>query len=174
VAANDLPAGLDRRTNVERVDPGLWVRRALLTLLLLFVVAALLNVFGQVSATKRAAGPEAEVKVRVPDRLRGGDVFQARFDVTARADLKQPKLVLGRGWFDGFTLNSTTPQPSNESTRNGDVVFSFDQLKAGETLSVWLEFQVNPTNAGRREQDVELDDLSRPIARIHHVMRVFP
>ena len=31
-------------------------------------------------------------------------------------------------------------------------------MAAGDSLRVWIYFQVNPTNLGTRSQDVELDD----------------
>ena len=37
-----------------------------------------------------------------------------------------------------------------------------------------MEFQVNPTNVGRRSQNVELRDGDTHISTIHRTMTVFP
>jgi hypothetical protein len=53
-------------------------------------------------------------------------------------------------------------------------VLSYDGLDAGERLVVWLQFQVNPTDAGRRSYDVELDDGDTPITRVDRAITVLP
>jgi hypothetical protein len=54
------------------------------------------------------------------------------------------------------------------------VVLSYNKLAAGKTLIVWLYFQVNPTNVGKRREDVELDDGSTMITRVHRSLTIFP
>jgi hypothetical protein len=174
MADGELPGSLDRGRCLEIGARGLWGRRAFLAVVLVFIALGLANVFGQRSTTQEALAGQAQLRLRAPTRLRGGLLWQARFDITARTALKQPKLVLDRGWFDGMTLNTSVPQAQSESIRDGRVVLSYDQLAAGERLTVWLEFQVNPTNVGRQSQDVELDDLSRPVARLRRTVTVFP
>jgi hypothetical protein len=73
-----------------------------------------------------------------------------------------------------MSVNSLEPNPSNESTQNGSVVLSYDKLSAGQTLIVWLYFQVNPANVGNRGEDVELEDGSTMIARAHRSWTIFP
>jgi hypothetical protein len=41
-------------------------------------------------------------------------------------------------------------------------------------LLVWLYFQVNPTNVGKRREDVELDDGATMITRVHRSLTIFP
>lgn len=64
----------------------------------------------------------------------------------------------GAGWLEGLTINSTEPQPSNEVMRDGRIVLGFDSLNAGERLTFWTQYQVNPTTVAHRDQGVELDD----------------
>ena len=47
-------------------------------------------------------------------------------------------------------------------------------LGAGHKLVVWLQFQVNPTNVGRRSQDVELYDDTTLLATADRTVTVFP
>jgi hypothetical protein len=85
-----------------------------------------------------------------------------------------PQLVFDRGWWESMSENSLEPNPSNESTQNGSVVLSYNKLPAGHTLITWLYFQVNPTNVGNRREDVQLEDGSTPIARVHRSLTIFP
>lgn len=41
-------------------------------------------------------------------------------------------------------------------------------------LVFWIYFQVNPTNVGKRREDVELDDGATPIATVHRSLTIFP
>ena len=70
--------------------------------------------------------------------------------------------------------NSLEPQPIDETSSNGRVVFTYNKLSAGHTLIVWLYFQVNPTNVGGRNEDIELNDGSNTITRIHRSLTIFP
>ena len=37
-----------------------------------------------------------------------------------------------------------------------------------------MQFEVNPTNAGRHSYGIEVDDATQPIARVQRTLRVFP
>ena len=66
------------------------------------------------------------------------------------------------------------PNPSSETNENGRIVLSYNKLAAGHTLIAWLYFQVNPTNVGKRREDVELDDGSTLITHAHRSLTIFP
>jgi hypothetical protein len=51
---------------------------------------------------------------------------------------------------------------------------SYDKLQAGQSLAVWLYFQVNPTNVGSHKEDISLYDGSTPLTRIRRSVTVFP
>jgi hypothetical protein len=149
-------------------------RRGLLALLAVVAVLALLDVFGQRPVTSSARGAAAAVRVQAPDELRGGLIFQARFTVDARRALRHPTLVLGAGWFESMSVNSIVPQPTDQVTRGGRVRLTYPRMAAGDSLRVWIYFQVNPTNVGSRAEDVELDDGSARLVRIRRHVRVWP
>jgi hypothetical protein len=151
-----------------------WVRRVGLLALLALVVAALANVFGQAATTSSAAGPGASLRLRSPERARGGDIFQARFDVHATRQIRQPELILDPGWFDGLTQNNVSPQPTNQRTDNGRVVYVYDTIPAGRKLTVFLQYQVNPTHFGRTKQDTELWDGPTKLIHLDHSLTIFP
>ncbi|HEY8726563.1 MAG TPA: hypothetical protein VIL91_07650 [Gaiellaceae bacterium] len=153
-----------------------WIpmRRVLLTLLALFVVAGLVNVFGQRPHTDRASAAAASLEVYAPAHLRSGLIYAARFHITAHRDLKDAFLVLDPGWAEGYTVNGVAPQPVTEASRNGRIAFGFGHIPAGDSLIFFLSLQVNPTNVGRRSQDVRLTDGEQPILTIHRKVTIFP
>ena len=142
--------------------------------MLVLSVAALLNVFGQEPNTSSASGPPASLQINGPSDVRGGLIFEARLDVLARREIREPRLILDRGWFESLTLNTTEPEPSEEATDNGRVVMSFDTIPADRSLVVWLQFQANPTNLGRQDQDVELYDGTTKLLHAEHSLTIFP
>jgi hypothetical protein len=170
----DLFQGPAERPESRALTRGLWGRRITVALFVAIVVLALAGFAGQRGTTEHAAGAQATLSVAAPDTVRGGIFFQARVTVVAKADLEHPRIVLGRGWVEGLQVNSIEPGAQSEASRDGRLVLSYDKLAAGDTLALWFQFQVNPTQPGRRDFSVELDDAERPIARVDRKLRVLP
>jgi len=145
-----------------------------LGVLALIVLAALLGVFGQQSTTTVAAGSGAVLRVEAPAHLRGGLLFQARFEIHAQRRLAHPRLVLSSGWFESMTQNTLVPMPLSENSGPEGLSMSFEEVPAGHTLIVWSEWQVNPTNVGRRSEDVALFDGLTRIASVERTLTVLP
>lgn len=173
---SELPEGitLERNRELAGRSGGVWVRRALLCGLAAIPVLALFNVFGQDPTTSSAAGPVASLSVTAPSRLRGGLIFQVRVKVVARQEIKQLQLDFAEGWFESMSVNSLEPEPDSEHSRDGQLVLSYGSLPAGKSLVAWIYFQVNPTNVGKRREDVALLDGSQLLARVHRSLTVFP
>lgn len=153
---------------------GLWARRTVMLLLLAVAVLALTGFFGQQGSTHAATGDKATIKLGVPGAVRGGLLFQAKVEIAARQDVDHPRLVLGHGWTEGMQMNTIEPGAQSESSRDGRLVMSYDKLAAGDTMTIWFQFQVDPTEAGRRDFSLELDDADQPVAKIAHNLTVFP
>ncbi len=172
----EAPDQLDmgRHRDLEGRGSHVWVRRAVLLLLGAVVLAALLGVFGQHPATSHAQGAEARLEVQSPDRLRGGLIFQSRFTITALHRIEKPTLVLARGWFESMSVNSTEPTPTADKVVDGRARLTFDAIPAGSSTTVWIYFQVNPTNVGSRSEDVQLADGERTLAQVHRSVTIFP
>ncbi len=153
---------------------GLWARRAVLTVFAVIAVLGLLDVFGQGTTQTAASTPAAVVRLTAPAAVRGGLFFQSRVEIRARHAIAHPRLVLHEGWVEGMQFNSIEPNPVSEAGRDGRVVLGYDGLGAGERLVVWMEFEVNPTTAGRRSYGLELDDGATRIAAIDRHITVYP
>jgi hypothetical protein len=151
-----------------------WHRRVLLAVLAAIPILALIGVFGQRTDRSEANAPQAALTLSGPSRLRGGLLFQEKLNVVARQRLAQPKLVLDEGFLNGLTVNTIEPQASQELNRDGRLVLEYDAIAAGEQLTVWIQYQVNPTTVGARTIRVELDDDQTPITTITRHVTVFP
>jgi hypothetical protein len=174
----DVPDGLvlKRHRDLEGMRRGgIWFRRAVLTVIAVFAVLGLANLFGQRPSTVRADVAEATISVYAPTAIRGGDFFEARFHITAKRDLKNAILKLDPGWGEGMSMNTVEPSPLNQTSDNGRFSFTLGHIGAGHSFILFLQFQVNPTNvAWHRPQNVELDDGNQVLARLHRTITVFP
>jgi hypothetical protein len=173
VSAPDV-IDLGRHEKLEGRAWHVWLRRGLLAALALIPVLALLNVFGQRPQVDRASNAAAELEVNAPHRVRGGLLFMGRFTIEARQTLRSPALVLDPGWLEGMQINTVTPAPETEESRDGRVVYRYDTIPAGSTVVVYAEFQVNPTNVGHRSQSVSLEAAGAPALTVHRSVTVLP
>jgi hypothetical protein len=164
-----LEAHRDHDHPVER--GARWVVLALLTAL---AVLALANVFGQHHVDLVARSDAATLRVSAPGALRSGLLYQGKFEIEARERLDRPTLVLARGWWDAMSVNSIEPEPTASSSRDGIISLEFDPVGPGQSLTVYLYLQTNPTTTGRRDQSIELRDGARTIASIDRSINVFP
>jgi hypothetical protein len=174
----DVPDGLvlKRHRDLEGMyRSGIWVRRAMLTLIAVVAVLALANVFGQRPSTVRADVAAATFSVYAPTAIRGGDFMEARFHITAKRDLQNAILKLDPGWGEGMSMNTIEPSPVNETSEDGRFALTLGHIAAGHSFILFLQLQVNPTNvAWHRPQNVELDDGNQVLARLHRTITVFP
>jgi hypothetical protein len=171
-----LPHGLSRERHVDlegrRGEP--WARRVVIAVLALVVAAALLGAVGQSHTTGRAQAAAATLTVKAPTRIRGGLFFQGRLDIVARERVGKPRIVLANGWTEQMQLNTVEPAPASETSDAGELELEYDPLHTGDHLTIWLQFEVNPTGAGRRARDVTLLDGDRVLARVPGKITVLP
>ena len=143
-------------------------------LLAAFLVVGLANVFGQKVETSSARAAAADLEVKAPTAVRSGVIYEVQFTVTAHRALEEPTLVLDSGWFDGFTINTMSPDTKDWVMRDGLNVMSYDAVPAGSELVVRLQYQVNPTTFGTRDQGVVLEDGGVPILTLDHGTTIYP
>ncbi|MGH2933151.1 MAG: hypothetical protein ACRDL2_01365 [Gaiellaceae bacterium] len=173
----DVPDQLNLEHHRDLVGrtSGVWVRRGLFAVIAIVDILALLNVFGQRPATVRADVPAAIVSVYAPTAIRGGDLWEARFHITAKQDIRRAILKLDPGWGEGMSLNTIEPSPLLETSDNGRLWFDLGHIAAGKSYILFMQFQVNPTNvAWHRPQNVEVDDGNLVVATLHRSINVFP
>jgi hypothetical protein len=176
VAVADIPDRLTlrRHRDLEGRERRPWARWILLTLLAALLLLGLLNLFGQRPATSFADSSVASLKVYSPTRLRSGLFFMSRFTIEAHQEIENATLVLDPGWLEGMTLNTLEPAPIGEASRDGKIAIELGRVPAGQRYLFFLHFQVNPTNFGRRSQDVDLADGEERILHIDRSVTVWP
>ena len=165
---------LKRHRDLDGRMHDLWIRRALFALVAVIPVLGLLNVFGQRPEALRASAPEATLELSAPSHLRGGLIWQARFTIAAHRELKRATLELEEGWMEGMTINTIEPSPIGEGSHDGRLVLELGHVPAGERYVLYMQFQVDPTNVGRRGADVDLYDGDRRLATLDRTVTVFP
>jgi hypothetical protein len=155
----------------ERRPVARWM---LLTLLGAFLLAGLLNLFGQRPHTDAVESAVARLEIYSPKRLRSGLYYESRFHIDAKQEIESATLVLEPGWLEGMTLNTLEPGPIGEASRDGRIAIDLGRIPAGREHLFFLQFQVNPTNVGRRSADVELADGERTLLHVDRTVTVFP
>lgn len=154
---------------------GIYIRRTVLTVILAFCLLGLANVFGQATSTSQAAFGAGTLSVSAATTLRGGDLTPAVFTIHAAGDIKKAILVLDPGWAKGMSINTIEPSPTAETSFDGRLAFTLGPIGAGHSFTLFMEFQVNPTNiAWQRPQEVELRDGPTVLATIHRTVTVYP
>jgi hypothetical protein len=152
----------------------IWLQRGVILVLVAFVAAALANVFGQVPSTIHAESTAARMELYAPDSVRGGLLYETRLRIHAHRDIKQAILRLDGGWLEGFTLNSLEPSPLGEASSKGKLVFTLGHIPAGETYTLYMEFQVNATNVGIHHQGIVLLDGQQRLAELKRSVTTYP
>jgi hypothetical protein len=171
-----LPDRLDRKRHVELENRHFetWLPRVGVVVFAVFLAFGLASVFGQKVETTTAEAASADLEVKAPNAARPGLVYEVQFTITAKEALAQPALVLDSGWFDGFTINTMSPDQTSWIQRDGRNVLSYPSIAAGDELVVRFQYSVNPTTFGRRSHRVVLQDGGSPIASVDHDLTVFP
>jgi hypothetical protein len=166
---------LKRDRDLEQRSRHNWIRRSLFGLVCVVPILALLNVFGQRPETTTGTASAVQLSISAPSRVRGGLLYQARFHITPTdKKLNQATLVLASGWLDGMTINTLEPSPVSETSINGKLALDLGPIPAGQSYVLAIDYQVNPTNVGHRDQTVWLYDGNKALITVHRTITVFP
>ena len=173
---DDVPDRLDLGRHRELASIGFHrpIRYIALALIVAVVVAGLFNAFGQRPSTTTASNASASLEVFAPSRVRGGLLYEGRFTVTAHRTLTHAVLQLAPGWAESQQINTIEPSPAAQTSRDGSLLFTLGAIPKGEHYTLYLEFQVNPTNVGHRGADVALYDGNTRLCTIKRTLTVFP
>jgi hypothetical protein len=176
MAATHAPPGLQRSRHLDLQGRShhVWQRRVGLVIVACLPVLALLNVFGQRAHPVVSSAPTASLTVNSPTRVRGGLIFTSEFVITPHIALKDVRLLLSDGWYQGMTFNGSAPQPSTESAAGDWQILDYGPMTAGTPYPIFISWQTNPTNVGRHSQNVMLDDGKTSILTVHRSLTVFP
>ena len=171
----DIPQSLTLKDNRDASEVyELAARRGFFLLLTIVLLFGLANAYGQSPTGSRVDSPVALLEVSAPVDVRGGLYLQGRYRITAHEEIEKATLVLASGWLESMHINTIEPSPVGEASRDGDLALDYGHVGAGDSITVYLQFQVNPNNVGRRRQDVRLYDDTTLLATAERVVTIWP
>src|SRR4051812_35579881 len=111
---------LDRHRDWQGRPYERWLPNVGFGILCVIPLLALFGVFGQNPDVKTVANPNgaATMTLSAPTKIRSGLLFEARFDIHAKREIKDAVLVLDSGWLESLTVNTIEPAAANEKSRN--------------------------------------------------------
>ena len=141
----------------------------------LFLLLGLLNVFGQQPHTDTAsAEPASSSRSTRPQHLRSGLFFMSRFTIRARRGDRGSDARARSGLARRDHAQHARALTRGEANRDGKIALDLGHGPAGAEHVFFLHFQVNPTEFGRRAQDVALSDGETPLLQIDRTVTIFP
>ena len=126
----------------RRSGLGSFLPIGLLTGLMVLALSGLLA--GGKSTPRHADFAQAQLTFKAPERLRNGEFFEMQADIRAKRDIGDLKVAIDATLWKDMTINSMIPAASEERFENGQFVFAYGALKAGETLTMKIDGQINP------------------------------
>lgn len=94
--------------------------------------------------------------------------------VTARRPFADMRIGVSQAYWHDLTINTMLPAPSQETSENGDFIFSYGPVETGQTLSVKFDGQINPPMFAGTEGQLKLMDGKETIVTMPVKLRVFP
>lgn len=71
-------------------------------------------------------------------------------------------------------INTIEPSPLGEASHDGKLALDLGHVPSGQKHVLYVQFQVNPKNVGRRGQAIRLYDGKELLATIHRRVTIFP
>jgi hypothetical protein len=128
----------------------LWWRRGVITLLTVFVLAALTQQLGVRTDTVRATSGDLEVTVRYADRARGALAVPFAIGIEHPGGFEGPiEVRTDQRYLNIFDDNGFEPDVASMTTDGGDVIWTFDP-PPGDDLTILLDARIEPGVFGRQ------------------------
>ena len=122
----------------------------------------------------RAFSPRAVMTFNAPQVLRSGQFFEMRLTVAARSDIARPVVSIPVDYWHDLTINSFYPGPAKEESRGGQFLLELEPIKAGQSVHLKVDGQVNPPLVGKVGGRLELRDDETRLASMPVSLRVLP
>lgn len=144
-------------------------------LLSLLLALALGGQFGGQPHPRRTVETSAAtMHLQLPERLRNGEFFEMRIKVDTRRPFTDLTLAVSSIYWKDLTINTMIPAPSEEKSEGGRYLFSYGEVKAGETVTLKFDGQINPPLFGGTRGEIALLDGETRIATVPVKLRVYP
>jgi hypothetical protein len=163
----------------EEIDEGshpvaLWLRRAMLTAMLLAVAADLFSLLGDHTSTKTTSNNGYSLTVHYPSVARAG--LDTPWQITVRHPGgfgKQLTLGVTGDYFNIFETQGFHPNPSDE-TRDGTTLYLTFTAPPGDTFVVDFDAYIQPASQQGRSATVSVIKGGTPVASVDIHTRLMP
>ena len=144
--------------------------------LLAAIVAVALSglVGGQPSPLRVEDFGAARLEVKAPSVIRNGEFFETRIRVEAIRDVSDAVLAVSPSLWTDMTINTMLPAAAEESYKDGAYRFSYGELRAGETLVVKIDGQINPPLFAGTKGEIALFDGEQRLGSMPLEIKVLP
>lgn len=129
---------------------------------------------GQPSPVRSENFGAARLEVKTPSVIRNGEFFETRIRIEAARDMSDAVLAISPSLWTDMTINSMIPAAAEESFKGGSYRFSYGKLRAGETLVVKIDGQINPPLFAGTRGDIALFDGERRLGGMPLRIKVLP
>lgn len=144
-------------------------------ILALVLAAALSGLAGGQPSPPRSKDFEAaRLEVKTPSVIRNGEFFETRIRIEAARDVSDAVLAVSSSLWTDMTINTMIPAAAEESYKDGAYRFSFGKLRAGETLVVKIDGQINPPLFAGTTGDIALFDGEQRLGSMPLQIKVLP
>ena len=145
------------------------LRRVVLVLLATFLVLGALNFFGLRMGTASASGGGYQLQVRYPRIGRPGIGAPLQIRVQHDGGFDGPvTVVMSSDYLDILTVNTITPDPSQTTTTDKQVIWQFDQ-PPGDTLTVSFGAEFDPNeHLGSHDATTSVLDNGKPAVAVDY------
>ncbi|WP_179497012.1 hypothetical protein [Sphingopyxis sp. JAI108] len=145
-------------------------------IILAVIIALALSglVGGQTSPLRSEDFGAARLEVKTPSVIRNGEFFETRIRIEASQDMSDAVLAVSPSLWTDMTINTMIPAASEESFKGGAYRFSYGELRAGETLVVKIDGQINPPLFAGTEGEIALFDGERRLGGMPLHIEVLP
>jgi hypothetical protein len=161
--------------SLARVRRAQTARRVGATVLVLFVLAGALGLFGTRTSTASSEAGGYRVEVTYPQVSRPGHAV--RFEVLIHRDGGFPdpiRVRMSGGYFDLFDENAFGPDPESQTT---DATYEYFEYQApeGEDFLISSDTRVEPARQRGESGEVSvLDAEGHPVATVRFRTRIWP
>jgi len=146
-----------------------------------FIILAAIIVFalsglagGQPSPRRSEDFGAARLEVKTPSVIRNGEFFETRIRIEAARDISDAVLAVSPSLWTDMTINTMIPAAAEESFEDGAYRFSYGRLRAGETLVVKIDGQINPPLFAGTRGEIALFDRERRLGGMPLKIKVLP
>lgn len=116
----------------------------------------------------------ATVSWHAPARVRNGEFLEMRLQVDALEQIDELVVGVEASLWEDFTVNTFLPAATEETSEDGELLFTFGPLEAGGSFLMKVDAQINPDMLWRNEGTVTVYDGDEAIVELPIVMEVLP